>query len=91
LAPTAKQDIYDIASLLAKFTLDGEEKTRLLHILQEKCRARKIEPDHEALCRPEVKNRAREEWDTLALEIGELPKFDDCFNSVDAFYRSLPW
>ncbi len=86
-----RQDIYDIASLLACFTLDDEEKQTLLDTLCEKSRARAIEPDSEALSRTEIMERARKEWDTLAIEIGELPDFDECFATVDGFYRSLPW
>jgi predicted nucleotidyltransferase component of viral defense system len=86
-----RQDIYDIASLLKNFSPDHNDKANLLRLLREKCRARKIDPNVEALSRPEAKNRARKEWDTLKLEIGDLPDFDECFASVDAMYRSLPW
>lgn len=58
-----RQDIYDIASLLACFTLDDEEKQTLLDTLCEKSKARAIEPDSEALSRAEIKERARKEWD----------------------------
>jgi predicted nucleotidyltransferase component of viral defense system len=89
-----RQDIYDIASLLGKFTLDEMEKADLLALLQEKCAARKLncpDPEPDSLVRPEVKERARKEWDTLAMEIGNVPDFDECFDKVDVFYRSLPW
>ncbi len=89
-----RQDIYDIASLLKKFSLDEGEKAQLLALLREKCAARRIncpEPEPHSLSMPEVKERARKEWDTLAIEIGELPDFDECFIIVDVFYRSLPW
>lgn len=86
-----RQDIYDIASLLRCFTLDDEEKRMLLDTFIEKSRARAIQPDAAALSRTEIRERAREEWDTLAIEIGQLPDFDECFEAVDRFYRSLPW
>lgn len=89
-----RQDIYDIASLLAKFTLDPGEKVELLALLREKCAARPDNcpvPQSDSLDQPEVRDRARKEWDTLAIEIGEVPDFDECFVVVDAFYRSLPW
>ena len=41
--------------------------------------------------RPGIGARAHKEWDPLALEIGEVPNFDKCFATFDAFYRSLPW
>lgn len=86
-----RQDIYDIDSLLRKFALDDDEKAELLRMLCEKCRARNIEPEENSLSQPTVKERARKEWDTLGLEIHELPDFDECFMSVDSLYRALPW
>jgi hypothetical protein len=35
--------------------------------------------------------RAKEEWHTLEVEIGEIPDFDECFERVNTFYVSLPW
>lgn len=86
-----RQDVYDIACLLNQFALDAAERTNLLALLKEKCRARDIEPNREALGRPEVRDRAKRDWDTLDLELEELPDFDGCFEVVDSFYRSLPW
>lgn len=86
-----RQDIYDIALLLKAFSLDDEEKGQLLALFYEKCRARQIEPTSDSLSHPEVIRRASSEWNTLALEIVEVPPFEECFAVVDAFYRSLPW
>ncbi|NQV60571.1 MAG: nucleotidyl transferase AbiEii/AbiGii toxin family protein [Alphaproteobacteria bacterium] len=86
-----RQDIYDIDALLNRFSLDKDEKKRLHSLLVEKCAARKITPDLDSLSQPEIIRRAKETWETLALEIGDLPDFDACFARVNAFYRSLPW
>lgn len=86
-----RQDIYDLDALLNRFSLDEQEKQNLHVIFLEKCEARNITPTPDSLTDPEIVRRAKEEWDTLRLEIGELPDFDDCFACVDAFYRSLPW
>lgn len=86
-----RQDIYDIDALIERFTLDEDEKARLYNLLIEKCAARKITPGPDSLSQPEIIRRAREEWETLTLEIGDLPDFDSCFARVDEFYRSLPW
>ena len=40
---------------------------------------------------PEIKQRAQADWDTLALEIGDLPPFDERFASMRNLYVSLPW
>ncbi|TCP84413.1 nucleotidyltransferase AbiEii toxin of type IV toxin-antitoxin system [Sphingomonas sp. PP-CE-1A-559] len=86
-----RQDVYDIASLLEKFSLDESEKTDLLAFLHEKCRARDINPDRDALGQLAVRDRAKKDWNTLGLELEELPDFDHCFDIVNEFYRSLPW
>lgn len=86
-----RQDVYDIACLLKQFTLDADERAHLLALLEEKCRARDIEPNRAALGQTEVRDRAAKDWDTLGLELHELPDFNSCFEIVDGFYRSLPW
>ncbi len=86
-----RQDIYDIDALIGRFTLDEDEREALYNLLLKKCAARKITPGPDSLSQPEIIRRAREEWETLALEIGDLPDFDPCFARVDGFYRSLPW
>ena len=48
--------------------------------------------NQESLTNPEVKQRAKAEYHTLADEIeGQLPDFDMDYKMVEAFYRSLPW
>ena len=86
-----RQDIYDIDILHSRFSINNDEKLRLHALLMEKCKARRITPDSNALSQPEIIRRAKEEWNSLGLEIGDLPDFDACFSRVDAFYRSLPW
>jgi len=86
-----RQDIYDIFSLLNQFSPDQDERADLLVLLQEKCRARGFEPSPEGLGLDEVRTRAQKDWNTLGLEVEELPDFDRCFETVDRFYRSLPW
>lgn len=85
-----RQDIYDIAMLLQRFPFDDEEKAQILQTLRIKCKARGIRPDPSSL-NDEVKRRAGKEWQTLKLEISDLPEFEDCFARVSQFYRALPW
>lgn len=86
-----RQDVYDIALLLKTFALDEAEKRKLLAIFWEKCQSRNITPMPNSLSNPEVIRRASSEWHTLALEISEVPDFEECFAAVEALYRSLPW
>jgi len=86
-----RQDFYDLDALLAQFSLDEDEQSRLHAALLEKCNARGIEPGPGSLSEPEIVRRAKREWHTLELEIGDVPDFEECVARVDAFYRSLPW
>jgi predicted nucleotidyltransferase component of viral defense system len=86
-----RQDVYDIALLVRGFPLCEDEKAHLLEVFRTKCRSRRIEPQIESLSDPNVRRRASSEWNSLELELEELPSFDECFEVVDAFYRNLPW
>lgn len=86
-----RQDVYDIALLLKQFPLDHNERNLLHKVLLEKCRSRRIEPTIDSISDPEIVQRAQMEWGTLELELGEVPEFENCFKSVESFYRSLPW
>ncbi|RIX31857.1 nucleotidyl transferase AbiEii/AbiGii toxin family protein [Sphingomonas edaphi] len=86
-----RQDVYDIAFLLETNPVDEAARHQILTTLIEKCRTRDIEPTQESINDPEVKTRAAREWETLRLEISDLPPFDGQFERVRALYQSLPW
>lgn len=86
-----RQDVYDLHSLCQRFTLDDDELRQLLGILHEKCAARGIDPRRESLEQPEIVERAKADWHTLEVEVGEVPDFDDCFRVANDLYKSLPW
>ncbi len=86
-----RQDVYDLHFLIANNDLDDAIRAQVLDVFMEKCRSRHIEPTWQSLENPEVKKRSGAEWNTMKLELGELPDFEECFKSVSEFYRSLPW
>lgn len=86
-----RQDIYDLALLIERFPFDQSEQTHLLEVFRRTSASRSINPDQDSISSPEVVHRARSEWDTLASELGELPDFEERFEIVNQFYRSLPW
>lgn len=86
-----RQDVYDIALLLKHFPFDEEERTHIRDVFLEKCSSRNIEPSPDSLSNSEVVRRAQSDWDTLKLEIDEVPPFEECFSIVHDFYLSLPW
>jgi predicted nucleotidyltransferase component of viral defense system len=87
-----RQDVYDIALILRDRKFDVEEREKVLQTLLAKARSREIEPDADAIEMPEIIERARSEYGTLKLELGDQPlDFDADFGLVADFYRSLPW
>lgn len=86
-----RQDVYDIAFLIDGHDFDDDDKTIILATLIEKCRSRDIDARQDSMDNPEIKQRAQADWDTLALEIGDLPPFDERFALMRDLYTSLPW
>ena len=86
-----RQDVYDLHVLVADSELDDAIRAQILDTFLEKCRSRDIEPTKDSLDDPEVKRRSGAAWSTMELELGEVPDFEDCFERVSVFYKSLPW
>jgi hypothetical protein len=86
-----RQDVYDLNRLIESKEFDDGFQTQLLEAFVEKCRSRHIEPTAQSLDDPEVKARSGKEWETMELEVGEIPEFEPCYARVSAFYRNLPW
>ena len=63
-----------------------------LETLMRKCESRIIPaPGFDAMDDPDIRRRAQAEWNTIDVEVGDLPEFEDCFGRVRTFYRMLPW
>ena len=86
-----RQDVYDIAFLIDDHDFSGDDKATILATLIGKCRSRGIDAKQDSMDNPEIKQRAQADWDTLALEIGDLPPFDERFARMRNLYVSLPW
>ena len=86
-----RQDVYDIAFLIDDHDFSDDDKATILATLIEKCRSRGIDAKQDSMDDPEIKQRAQADWDTLALEIGDLPPFDERFVLMRNLYVSLPW
>jgi len=88
-----RQDVFDLFVLLEKFPdLDAMEKGRILQSLKEKSKSRGIDAQKKSLDDPEIRRRSRMDYETLADELeGELPEFEHSYDTVNAFYKSLPW
>ena len=86
-----RQDVYDIAYLIDGHDLSDADKQTILNTLVEKCRTRGITALQTSIDDPEVKRRAEADWNTLALELGDLPPFEERFTMMRDLYVSLPW
>lgn len=86
-----RQDVYDIALLVEENYLSPEDRTLIYKTLVEKCASRQIVPNATSLTNPDVVERAGTDWSTLALEVRNLPPFEERFAIVADFYASLPW
>lgn len=86
-----RQDVFDIAFLAETNELGARDYAEIHETLMAKCASRGIIPAADSLDDPEVIERARADWQTLKMEVSELPKFDERFAVVRLLYRSLPW
>ncbi len=86
-----RQDVYDLDLLIRIHEIDDTLRAQILDVFIEKCRSRQIEPTDLSLNDPEIKTRSHAEWQTMKLELGEVPEFESCFARVSDFYRNLPW
>ena len=86
-----RQDVYDLDLLIGKIEVDDALREQILDVFIAKCHSRQIEPTRSSLDNPEIKSRSRAEWQTMILELGDVPDFERCFARVSEFYRSLPW
>ncbi len=85
------QDIYDLSRLITHEAIDVGVRKIILVTLKEKSRSRGIEPEQDSLSDPEIKRRCKAGWESMRLEIDEIPEFEACFANSVTFYRNLPW
>jgi predicted nucleotidyltransferase component of viral defense system len=86
-----RQDVYDIALLLESHALSLDDQKEILSILRKKCATRGIEATATTFDNPEIKFRAKRDWDSMSLELQSLPDFDERYAIVERYYKSLPW
>lgn len=86
-----RQDVYDINLLLQDPGIHENQKDELLQALFASCRVRRIRPYPNSLDDEVIKSMAAADWNTLKLEVGNIPDFEECYRNVANFYRALPW
>lgn len=85
-----RQDVFDLRHLIETARDRLDHKT-ILQVFFDKCASRGISPTKESLSDTEIYERAKKEYQTNELEVGELPDFDDSYEKVKIFYEDLPW
>ena len=90
---TRRQDAFDLYGLLRRGHLqETQDREVVLASLIEKAASRGLRISRQTIDSPEIRNRSAREYGELQAEIsGELPEFEDVFDVVQSFYRSLPW
>jgi len=83
--------VYDIAFLIRDSEFEKEQKALILERLIKKSQSRGFTPEQDSMGDLEVKKRSEKEWESIKLEVEDLPSFDGEFEVVESFYRSLPW
>ena len=83
------RDIFDLSYLIGESDFDASERHLILSTMTSKSRSRGIEPSRDSLENPEIRRRSEVGWTALALEIGSVPEFFQCFEQVRVFYESL--
>jgi len=89
-----RQDVFDIHHLLReRKQLRVEDCMReVLEALIIKCADRDVPVGPESIDLQDVRDMAEKDYDTLADEVsGDLPDFDEAFDLISVYYRSLPW
>ena len=86
-----RQDVYDIAYLIETNELTDDDRRSILGTLIEKCQTRGIKVAPDSMEDPEIRRRAEVDWNTLKLELDDLPPFDERFVMMRELYLSLPW
>jgi hypothetical protein len=86
-----RQDVYDIAYLLDEYPMNVEDLVQVHTTLIEKCTNRGILPTANSIADPEIRRRAEADWQTLKLEVADLPPFNQRYDRVCEFYNLLPW
>jgi len=87
------QDVYDIHRLLSASPPSEEKCLEVLVHLRAACTARNVPLSHLSFDDPAIKDLARKGYEEQLRDQlpEEPPEFEEAFEVVHAFFRSLPW
>ena len=89
------QDVYDLYHLFTMhpdLVAKDETKHKILKRLIEKSAIRNLSVSGESLANADIRRRTEEDYQNRYSEVEKgLPPFDTLYESVEEYYRSLPW
>ena len=93
---TRGQDIYDICFLLSDYDeqlSDIETKNKILKLLKQKSIGRDIDEllHVNGLNDDDIRSRSEIGFKALELQLTKTTNFEDLYNQLNKFYKSLPW
>lgn len=91
---TRRQDVYDLDYLLRNRVVlhDPTCKATVVNDIRLKCAERNVSAKSDSFDDPRVRELSEKDYKTLEAELpGQLPEFDDIFENVADYYRTLPW
>lgn len=92
---TRRQDVFDLNFLLAERPIlqDIEHKRRVLDAILAKCADRDVPVAAHSMDQEAIYTMAVKDYETLSVEIegNDLPKFEEAFDQIREYYKSLPW
>ncbi|OGH01939.1 MAG: hypothetical protein A2600_09765 [Candidatus Lambdaproteobacteria bacterium RIFOXYD1_FULL_56_27] len=82
-------DVFDLARLVSKPMDQG----KVVQILKETCKRRKVNVSPDSFKNPEYRKAASKGYEQIGIQIGDetLPNFDASWASIRAFFEKLPW
>jgi predicted nucleotidyltransferase component of viral defense system len=92
-----RQDVYDLWYLISSCPpFSNSEKITILQSLYKKSQGRiapeQVVIDANTLDRDDIKSMSEQDYLLLSSEVsGEFPTFQEAYQSVNDFYKSLPW
>ena len=89
-----RQDIYDLHYLIRRISGELESfKPQILQALIASASSKQLNVNKTSMDDGNIKSRTKREYDLLSREIstGQLPDFNEAYETVMRFYMSLPW
>lgn len=88
-----EQDIYDLNFIIGEVKFDDEAKFNILQTLIKKSVGKEIDAylNSGGLDQDDIKSRSKERYPRLSETVPDLLDFEESYETVNNFFKSLPW